>query len=116
MRDPLLSSESTIQAIIVLGGIITTWITLKYKDRIQSRLRSRQPKDRMETIFDGYERLIKDLQSDVKRVRETNEDQHKEIIVAQDKITELESELKEARKENRRLMDRLRNAESRGVV
>lgn len=59
--------DSTVQAAIVTGicAIIGTYLTVKYKDRVISK--PEKPKDRMETIFDGYENLIKQQQTEIGR-------------------------------------------------
>lgn len=53
----------SVQAAIATGifAVIGTYLTVKYKDRII------QKKDRMETIFDGYENLIKQQQIEIGR-------------------------------------------------
>jgi len=52
----------------VVGSIITTYLTVKYKDRIlNAGNKPSAPKDRMEQIFDGYEKLIVQQQEDIER-------------------------------------------------
>jgi chromosome segregation ATPase len=55
------------EAISVVGAIIVTYLGVKYKDYIIVGNRNKAPKDRMDTIFDGYEGLIKQQQSDIDR-------------------------------------------------
>lgn len=59
--------DPTVQAATITGicAIIGTYLTVKYKDRIVNR--AEKPKDRMETIFDGYENLIKQQQTEIER-------------------------------------------------
>ena len=57
----------SVQAAIATGifAVIGTYLTVKYKDRIIQK--ADKPKDRMETIFDGYENLIKQQQIEIGR-------------------------------------------------
>lgn len=111
MSDPIVNDPLT-QAIIVIGGVITTIITVKYKDKIQAKMRRTKPRDRLDFMFDGYERLIKELQSDIRSVRQDNERQHLQIMAMQNKINELEDELILAKKENKKLTYKLSRYEN----
>jgi chromosome segregation ATPase len=83
-------SQVVLGAITTLGGIITTYITLKLRTHVQQRARRNAPKDRMETIFDGYESLIKQQQVDI--------DRKQSIISSLEGIVErLQAELNETR-------------------
>lgn len=59
--------DPSVQAAIATGifAVIGTYLTVKYKDRIINK--AEKPKDRMETIFDGYENLIKQQQIEIGR-------------------------------------------------
>lgn len=59
--------DPSVQAAIATGifAVIGTYLTVKYKDRIINK--AEKPKDRMETIFDGYENLIKQQQVEIGR-------------------------------------------------
>ena len=59
--------DPSVQAAIATGifAVIGTYLTVKYKDRIVKK--ADRPKDRMETIFDGYENLIKQQQIEIGR-------------------------------------------------
>lgn len=93
--------------ILVVGSIITTWLTLRAKNHIQTKYRERRPKDRLEYIFDGYEKLVDELQGDIKMAREVNEEQHKTIIKMQETINKLDIDLKATRKQNKELLSKL---------
>jgi chromosome segregation ATPase len=83
-------SQVVLGAITTLGGIVTTYITLKLRTHVQQRARRNAPKDRMETIFDGYESLIKQQQVDI--------DRKQSIITSLEGIVErLQAELNETR-------------------
>lgn len=102
------SSNPKIQALVIILGFITTVLTIIYREPIQNRMRRRQAPNRLEMIFDGYEGLIKELQGDLKRVRQDLEVAQEELNQADKKADELKYELKQARKENRRLVDQIR--------
>lgn len=59
--------DPSVQAAIATGifAVIGTYLTVKYKDRVLNK--AEKPKDRMETIFDGYENLIKQQQIEIGR-------------------------------------------------
>lgn len=59
-----LEPSITVALIAGIFGVITTWLTIKYKDRV---VKTQRPKDRMETIFDGYEKLILQQQAEIDR-------------------------------------------------
>jgi len=61
-------------AISVLGSIVITYLTKVYQRRTEKR---RQPKDRIETIFDGYDALIAQIRSDLSRKDELIENLRK---------------------------------------
>lgn len=64
----LFTENVTVQIVIVIGSIVTTYLTVKYKDRIlNAGNKPDAPKDRMEQIFDGYEKLIVQQQEDIER-------------------------------------------------
>lgn len=60
------TSRIAIEAIIVLGGVITTWLTLKYQ---QARKRNKKP-THIDTIYEGYEKLIIQQQQEISRKTE----------------------------------------------
>jgi septal ring factor EnvC (AmiA/AmiB activator) len=83
-------SQVVLGLITTLGGIVTTFMTLKIRSHVQQKARARAPKDRMETIFDGYESLIKQQQVDI--------DRKQSIITSLESIVErLQAELTETR-------------------
>lgn len=55
-------SQVQIAFISAVGGVAVTYLTVKYKNKIV-----KPPKDRVETIFDGYEALIKQQQAEIVR-------------------------------------------------
>lgn len=83
--------DPSVQAAIATGifAIIGTYLSVKYKDVILQK--PAKPKDRMDTIFDGYENLIKQQQIEINR---------KGLVISslEDVIDRLEQELTVTRK------------------
>lgn len=79
-------STST-QLIIVVGGVLTTFIAYYYRDKIAKV--GKKPRDRIDIIFDGYEKLLKQQQI---------ESGHKDVVIQRlDKLVEaLRAQLNEA--------------------
>ena len=70
--------ESVWIALITGGlGVLGTWLTVKYKD--VKNYKQTRPKDRMEGVFDGYERLIK-AQDQALALKERQLEQTQQII------------------------------------
>lgn len=87
----MLNSQETIAIISGISGIVITYLTVRYKDYIIVGNRNKAPKDRMDTIFDGYEGLIKQQQSDIER-------KSKQLDQTQVIIERLQHELDETKK------------------
>lgn len=109
-----IDSQVLVAFIAALGGIITTWLTVKYKHLVIKRQRPSPSKDRMQTIFDGYEKLIVQQQSEIDRkssiVKSLQEIVHKlEEELQQTKVLlfEAQDELRQARTHNNELKDQL---------
>lgn len=111
MKD-LISDSPTIQLIIVLGGIVTTWLTLKYKDRISTSMRRKQNPDRVEFIYDGYEGLIRQLKVQLDEALVVNERQHQEIMQMRRDADDLHKELRKSKQLNNDLLGRLSKYEA----
>jgi hypothetical protein len=63
----MLNSQVAVAIISGVVAIIVTYLTVRYKDYIIVGNKDKAPKDRMDTIFDGYESLIKQQQVDIDR-------------------------------------------------
>jgi chromosome segregation ATPase len=50
----------------VIGGFVTTWFFTKYGKRITQHIRRKDP-DRIESIFNGYDRFIEQLNKENNR-------------------------------------------------
>lgn len=94
------SDPVAIAAITTAGGIIIAYITNVVAKKVQARRVQAQPKDRMEQLMDGYERLIK--QKDIEDERKTRiiGRLEKEVETLGDEILEFKTQLKESKEEN----------------
>lgn len=65
----MISEPVLIALISMIGGIAVAYIVNVAAKKVQEKKAEKQPKDRMEQMFDGYERLIrqKDLEDDRKQ-------------------------------------------------
>lgn len=92
-------TQIAIALISAIGGILAAYIAVRYKDRVTAKNR---PKDRMESIFDGYESLIKQQQLDIDR-------KESQLVRTQEIIDRLQVELNTTReivdKQQRELVD-----------
>lgn len=91
------NSQVYIALIAAVGGIITTYLTVKYKDRVIKR--TAKPKDRMETIFDGYEKLIVSQQEEISRKSLVINSLEKVIDRLEDELHQTRELLNDARTE-----------------
>lgn len=112
---PDVNSQVWVAIIAAVGGIATTWLTVKYKDRIIRRTVSPQrPKDRMDRIFDGYEKLIIQQQHEIDRktsvissLENIVEKLEQELATTKDLLSETKSEVAETRQQNSELKTHL---------
>lgn len=91
MNNNLSTSPVLVSLISALGGIAIAYITYILSQRVQTKRAARQPRDRMEQMFDGYERLIK--AKDIEDERKNKTINTLEIMVKQ-----LETELEATKK------------------
>ena len=89
--DPVL-----ISLISVVGGGLFTLLTIFAQRKVQENKARKQPKDRMEQMFDGYERLIKQMADEDERKATIIRDQQHEIAAMKQKLAELEENLAKA--------------------
>lgn len=108
-----MSDQLSVALVSVIGSVIVTYLTVKYKNTITRKIRN-EPKDRMDTIFDGYEKLIKQQQDDI-QFKQLNiaslqiiiDKQREQIEESQHMIDTLKQELENARTRNLDLQDQL---------
>lgn len=110
----MISDNVLVQSIIVIGSVITTLITVKYTNGVKNKNKAAPPRDRMDTIFEGYEKLITQQQEDIER--KTSLIQSLEGLVEQlrkdlDKTTGLleraRTEVREAKESNKEMARQL---------
>lgn len=114
---PDLNNQVWVALIAAVGGIVTTWLTVKYKDKIIRRsVTPQRPKDRMDRIFDGYEKLIIQQQQEIDR--KTTVISSLETIVGKleaeladtkDLLSSTKSEVAETKQQNAELKAHLKN-------
>lgn len=63
-----MNDQIAISLISAISGVVIAYIVNVAAKKVQKQKEAKQPKDRMEQMFDGYERLIKqkDLEDDRK--------------------------------------------------
>lgn len=111
---PGVDSQIAVALIAAVGGVVTTWLTVKYKDRIIKKTAPNKPKDRMDTIFDGYEKLITQQQLEIDRKQKVIESlegiietlEH-ELATTRDLLTTTKYEVSETKRQNTELKDHL---------
>jgi gas vesicle protein len=103
-----------ISIISTIGGIIVAALTMRQRNKIVSANRSKAPKDRLDTIFDGYESLIKRQQNDIERKSDQLDETRRIIDRLQDELNETKNlvakqqrELEESREDNKELVQQL---------
>lgn len=110
-----MSSEVLVAIVSTIGGVTTTYLTVKYKDRLTKKNNEpKPPKDRMDSIFDGYERLIVQLTSDMNRKESSIQRMEgiinqleEELAKTKKLLEETKADLLEATKNKRELSQQL---------
>ena len=96
----MITETVLIQVIIAVAAVATTYLTVKYKDKVIKPKADKQA-DRMENVFDGYERLIARLDAANLQLERTVNRLEKELIAAR-------TDLAEQKELNRDLKDQLK--------
>lgn len=96
--------------ITVVGGLGVAYITYV----LAKRRRAARPKDRMETIFDGYEKLIKQQQVEIERkgsvigsLENVVDRLEQELANTRELLNQARSDLSESRQQNDDLKSQL---------
>lgn len=105
-----------ISIVSAISAIVVAYIVNVAAKRVQKRKQERAPIDRMEQMFDGYERLIKQKDKEDERKARLMEELEQELIVTRAMVKKLEQalqnsqrELTQSRDEIRELRELLRN-------
>lgn len=114
VATPGIDSQIAVALIAAVAGIITTWLTVKYKDRIVRKAAPNKPKDRMDTIFDGYEKLILQQQTEIDRkqvvignLEDIIENLERELATTRDLLATTKDEVAETKRQNYALKEQL---------
>ena len=109
MRENVLLS-----LISMVGGVAAAYIVNVAGKKVQLGKAKRQPKDRMEQMFDGYERLIRQKDAEDDRKVKTMKALEAELTYTRETVERLEDaleatqeELEVSRSENRQLREML---------
>lgn len=98
-QAPAVSDPVAVAIVSTFGGIVIAYITNVVAKKVQERKAAAQPKDRMEQMFDGYERLIKQMAAEDERKARIIKDQQTEIHRMKVKLNEMEENLENAQDE-----------------
>ena len=108
MTDPAVATA----LITGIFAVITTWLTIRYKDKVFKK--AAKPRDRMDTIFDGYEKLIIQQQSEIERkgvviqsLENAVDRLEQELTRTRALLDEARIELKESKSQNSKLRHQL---------
>lgn len=94
-----MSDAVVISIISMVGGVLIAYISNVAAKRVQAKRASKQPKDRMEQMFDGYDRLIKQMSAEDERKATVIRDQQKEIAYMKERLAQMETSLISAQDE-----------------
>jgi peptidoglycan hydrolase CwlO-like protein len=104
--------SAVVALISVIGSVGLTWLTLVYRRRRSKTA----PKDRIETIFDGYDALIAQLRSDIDskttligNLQKLVDSQAEDIARSQALIKQLQQQLTDSAANTERLQAQLAN-------
>lgn len=112
-------SDTVATALIsAFSGIVITYLTVYFRSKAVSLKNAGKPKDRMDLIFEGYEKLIKELQLDIDRkgkvithFEELAEKYRKDIRASEDMIETLKDQIDTLEEEIIKLKKELNDAQ-----
>lgn len=88
-----MSDAVQIAIISMVGGVLVAYITNVVAKKVQEKKAEKQPKDRVERLFDEYERIIRELSKEDDRKAVIIREQQAEIAEVKRKLSELEAQL-----------------------
>lgn len=94
------TNSVAISLISTAGGVLIAYITNVLAKRVQAKREAKEPKDRVEQLFDGYDRALKQKDAD-------NDELRAMLREAQDQLREVEKKLNHSYYENSRLKGEL---------
>ena len=110
-----MNDSVAVSLISAFSGIVVAYIVNVAAKRVQSRKVGQGPVDRMEQMFDGYERLIEQKNLEDERKARLIDELEEEIIITRQMVKNLEhalavsqQELQRSREDNQELKDMLK--------
>ena len=109
-----MNDSVAVSLISAASGIVVAYIVNVAAKRVQARKEKQDPSDRMEQMFNGYERLIKQKDLEDERKARLIDELEEEIIMTRQMVKNLEhalaisqQELQRSREDNQELKDML---------
>ena len=109
-----MNDSVAVSLISAASGIVVAYIVNVAAKRVQARKEKQDPSDRMEQMFDGYERLIKQKDLEDERKARLIDELEEEIRMTRQMVKNLEhalaisqQELQRSREDNQELKDML---------
>lgn len=109
-----MNDSVAVSLISAASGIVVAYIVNVAAKRVQARKEKQDPSDRMEQMFNGYERLIKQKDLEDERKARLIDELEEEIRVTRQMVKNLEhalaisqQELQRSREDNQELKDML---------
>lgn len=109
-----MNEQVAISLISAVSGVVIAYIVNVAAKKVQEKKEANNPKDRMEQMFDGYERLIKQKDVEDDRKMKAIQTLEKELDFTRKNVQRLEralidtqAELEVSRQENEELRDML---------
>lgn len=106
----MISDPVAIALVSGVFGVIGTYITSVVAKKVQAKKAEKQPKDRMEQMFDGYERIIeaKDREDHrkavlIKELQQAVDRMEDELIATRTSLNTTRNELVDSNLENKEL-------------
>ena len=110
-----MNDSVTVSLISAFSGIVVAYIVNVAAKKVQAKKEKQGPVDRMEQMFDGYERLIKQKDLEDERKARLIDELEEEIKMTRQMVKNLEHalavsqrELELSREDNRELKDMLK--------
>lgn len=105
----MISEPIAVSMVSAVSGIAIAYIVNVVSKRVQQKKAKDGPIDRMEQMFDGYERLIKQKDIEDERKAVLIAELKEELMAARKMVIKLERDLEVSRNENLELIELLSN-------
>ena len=107
-----MNDSVVVSLISAISGVVIAYIANVAAKRVQAKKEKQGPVDRMEQMFDGYERLIKQKDMEDERKAKLIDDLEEEIAMTRQMVKKLEHALEVSQRElnaSRRDNEELKN-------